>query len=63
MALVEAGTPVGILAHAEGKTVGWCSVAPRETYRKMSRQQDDTEACYRRLEHHRFRATGTAWRQ
>jgi hypothetical protein len=31
MALVEAGTPVGILAHAEGKTVGWCSVAPRET--------------------------------
>jgi hypothetical protein len=44
MALVEAGTPVGILAHAEGKTVGWCSVAPRETYRKMSRQQDDTEA-------------------
>nr|WP_292167462.1 GNAT family N-acetyltransferase [Mesorhizobium sp.] len=44
MALVEAGTPVGILAHAEGKAVGWCSVAPRETYRKLSRQQDDTEA-------------------
>ncbi|TIS58819.1 GNAT family N-acetyltransferase [Mesorhizobium sp.] len=43
MALIEAGTPVGIVAHLEGRTVGWCSVAPRETYRKLSRQQDDTE--------------------
>ena len=44
MALIEAGTPVGIVAHAEGKTVGWCSVAPRETYRKLSQAQDDSEA-------------------
>ncbi|MER9331611.1 GNAT family N-acetyltransferase [Mesorhizobium sp. M0152] len=43
MALVEASTPVGILAHLDDKTVGWCSVAPRETYRKLSRQQDDSE--------------------
>lgn len=43
MALVDSGTPVGILAHLDGKTVGWCSVAPRETYRRLSRQQDDRE--------------------
>ncbi len=44
MALIAAGTPVGIVAHAEGKTIGWGSVAPRETYRKLSPQQDDSEA-------------------
>ncbi|MFD1986925.1 GNAT family N-acetyltransferase [Mesorhizobium newzealandense] len=43
MALVDAGTPVGILAHLDGKTVGWCSVAPRQTYRRLSRHQDDSE--------------------
>ncbi|UVK52848.1 GNAT family N-acetyltransferase [Mesorhizobium sp. AR02] len=42
-ALVDAGTPVGILAEIDGKTVGWCSVAPRETYRRLSKQQDDSE--------------------
>ncbi|MCC6237128.1 MAG: GNAT family N-acetyltransferase [Dehalococcoidia bacterium] len=31
-ARVEAGTPIGILAYAEGEPVGWCSVAPRDTY-------------------------------
>jgi GNAT superfamily N-acetyltransferase len=44
MALIDTGTPVGILAHIEGKTVGWCSVAPRQSYRRLSRQQDDSEA-------------------
>ncbi|BCG80486.1 GNAT family N-acetyltransferase [Mesorhizobium sp. 113-3-3] len=43
MALIDAGTPVGILAEIDGKTVAWCSVAPRETYRKLSKQQDDGE--------------------
>jgi len=43
MALIDKGTPVGILAELNGRTVGWCSVAPRETYRKLSKQQDDTE--------------------
>lgn len=43
ISLIEADTPVGILAHVEGRTVGWCSVAPRETYRRLSRQQDDSE--------------------
>lgn len=44
MALIDAGTPVGIVAQFDDRTVGWCSVAPRETYRKLSRQQDDREA-------------------
>ena len=43
ISLIEADTPVGILAHVDDKTVGWCSVAPRETYRRLSRQQDDGE--------------------
>ncbi|TPM35897.1 GNAT family N-acetyltransferase [Mesorhizobium sp. B2-3-5] len=43
MALIDAGTPVGILAHVDGKAIAWCSVAPRETYRKLSSQQDDSE--------------------
>jgi GNAT superfamily N-acetyltransferase len=42
-ALIDAGTPVGIVAELDGGPVGWCSVAPRETYRKLSKQQDDTE--------------------
>ncbi|RAZ88609.1 GNAT family N-acetyltransferase [Mesorhizobium hawassense] len=42
-ALIDAGTPVGIVAELDGKSVGWCSVAPRETYRKLSKQQDDSE--------------------
>jgi len=43
MARIEAGTPVGLVAELEGRTVGWCSVAPRETYRKLSPQQDGAE--------------------
>jgi GNAT superfamily N-acetyltransferase len=41
--MIEADTPVGILAYSDGEPVGWCSVAPRGTYRKLSRQQDDSE--------------------
>lgn len=44
MALIEAGTPVGILALLDEKPVGWCSVAPRQSYRRLSPQQDDSEA-------------------
>ncbi|WP_322419210.1 GNAT family N-acetyltransferase [Mesorhizobium huakuii] len=43
MALIDAGTPVGILAEIDGRTIAWCSVAPRETYRRLSKQQDDSE--------------------
>jgi GNAT superfamily N-acetyltransferase len=31
-ALVQENVPVGVLAYQQGKPVGWCSIAPRETY-------------------------------
>jgi len=34
-ALVEEGVPVGLLAYEAGTPVGWCSIAPRETYRPL----------------------------
>ena len=34
-ATIRRGTPVGLLAYVEGEPVAWCSVAPRETYRKL----------------------------
>lgn len=30
--LVQANIPIGVLAYHHGKPVGWCSIAPRETY-------------------------------
>jgi hypothetical protein len=35
--LVCTGTPVGILAYSGEEPVGWCSVAPRETYASLER--------------------------
>ena len=35
--LVRQNTPVGLLAYADGKPVGWCSIAPRETYEALER--------------------------
>lgn len=35
--LVQAGTPVGVLAYLDGEPVGWCSIAPRETYQALER--------------------------
>jgi GNAT superfamily N-acetyltransferase len=35
--LVEAETPVGVLAYLDGEPVGWVSVAPRETYGALER--------------------------
>ncbi len=32
---VDDKVPVGILAYADNEPVGWCSVAPRETYRPL----------------------------
>lgn len=32
---VCSGTPVGLLAYADGEPVAWCSVAPRSTYRRL----------------------------
>jgi GNAT superfamily N-acetyltransferase len=33
--IVEAGIPVGLLAYADGKAVGWLAVAPRDEYPTM----------------------------
>jgi GNAT superfamily N-acetyltransferase len=35
--LVCENTPVGVLAYLDGEPVGWCSVAPRETYAALER--------------------------
>ncbi|MCL4507631.1 MAG: GNAT family N-acetyltransferase [Chloroflexi bacterium] len=35
--IVCAGTPTGILGYAGGEPVGWCSIAPRETYTRLER--------------------------
>jgi GNAT superfamily N-acetyltransferase len=42
-AIVTAGTPVGIIARSGSEMIGWCSVAPRGTFRKLSPDQDDAE--------------------
>ena len=34
---VRDGVPVGVLAYLDGEPVGWCSVAPRETYAALER--------------------------
>jgi len=36
-AMVAAGTPVGVLAYRGDDPVGWCSIAPRETYQGLER--------------------------
>ena len=36
-ALVKQAVPVGVLAYAGGEPVGWCSVAPRESYEALDR--------------------------
>lgn len=35
--LVKTGTPTGILGYLNGQPVGWCSIAPRETYLRLER--------------------------
>ncbi len=35
--LVRRGTPIGVLAYLEEEPVGWCSIAPRETYEALER--------------------------
>lgn len=37
--LVERRVPTGILAYADGLPVGWCSVAPRDTYPSLLRSR------------------------
>ncbi|MEM7114723.1 MAG: GNAT family N-acetyltransferase [Chloroflexota bacterium] len=33
------GVPVGVLAYDGERPIGWCSVAPRETYQKLARSR------------------------
>jgi GNAT superfamily N-acetyltransferase len=37
--LVQEKTPVGVLAYHEGTAVGWCSIAPRETYSALEKSR------------------------
>ena len=37
--LIQRATPVGVLAYDGGAPVGWCSVAPRETYVRLDRSR------------------------
>jgi GNAT superfamily N-acetyltransferase len=32
---VWAGTPIGLLAYVKDEAIAWCSLAPRETYRRL----------------------------
>lgn len=32
---VDAGIPIGLVGYVDNRPVAWCSVAPRETYRKL----------------------------
>lgn len=34
-AQVEAGTPVGLVLDVDGAPVGWCSIGPQESFRKL----------------------------
>lgn len=37
--LVRAGVPIGVLGYVNGEPVGWCSIAPRETYAALERSR------------------------
>jgi len=37
--LVDSGKVPGILAYAEGQPIGWCAVAPRETFPRLERSR------------------------
>lgn len=37
--LVERGVPTGVLAYSGNEPVGWCSVAPKETYPSLLRSR------------------------
>src|SRR5512135_3263166 len=35
--LVQSHVPIGILAYHAGEPIGWCSIAPRETYARLEK--------------------------
>ena len=42
-ALVASGTPVGILGYLDDEPVAWCSIAPRDSYRKLGGPDDPAD--------------------
>ncbi len=34
--IITKGRPPGVLAYGDGKPIGWCAIAPRQTYVKLS---------------------------
>ena len=36
-ALVKARLPIGVLAYQAGEPIGWCSIAPRDTYARLEK--------------------------
>lgn len=36
---VDAATPIGVLAFAGSEAVGWCSIAPRESYVRLAKSR------------------------
>jgi GNAT superfamily N-acetyltransferase len=38
---VDAGVPIGILGYLRGEPVAWCSIAPRETYRRLGGVEEE----------------------
>ena len=43
-ASVSSDVPVGLIGYIGGEPVAWCSVAPRETFVRLSERQEDEEA-------------------
>ncbi len=37
--LVDSGTVLGIIVYANGRPVGWCAIAPRETFPRLERSR------------------------
>lgn len=37
--LVRSSTPVGVLAYDGDEPIGWCSIAPRQTYARLARSR------------------------
>jgi GNAT superfamily N-acetyltransferase len=37
--LINENVPVGVVAYHKGKVIGWCSIAPRETYPGLERSR------------------------
>lgn len=63
--VVAEGIPIGLLAYAHGAPVGWCSVAPRQTFRPLrggpgEESADDTWSITCFYISRSFRGTGVA---